>query len=215
MVWSVTLTVVDCSSISTPLCGATVWLGSELVGRTDTNGQILIIAEDQWGWVNLTMSKAGSPDYIDKNLIIHSPLNGSAQTVCLSQTSISCFTGETSITLSEGGQKPIAALQIGDRVLGRSTRPNYVIAIHPSHLGHRKLYAVNGGAPFVTAEHPFLTAEGWKAISPDASVEKSLNDRVGSLHVTDILLRLDNRPLAASPWGSGASVNQCSCTLQW
>ena len=34
------------------------------------------------------------------------------------------------------------------------------------------MYSINGGKAFVTAEHPFKTIDGWKAIDPITTYEK-------------------------------------------
>ena len=56
----------------------------------------------------------------------------------------------------------------GELVLGRTGAVSRVVDIERPQLGGRRLYAFNGGAPFVTAEHPFLSERGWCAIDPAA-----------------------------------------------
>ena len=51
-------------------------------------------------------------------------------------------------------------------MLDRGGRVNVVKGVENVRLGNRRLYKMNGGRAFVTAEHPFMTTEGWKSINP-------------------------------------------------
>ena len=95
----------------------------------------------------------------------------------------SCFVAGTLVLMADGSERPIEALRPGDVVLGRRGRVNRVVASERTLLGRRRLYAFNGRRPFVTAEHPFLTSEGWKALDPEATRRE--NDR---LHVAPLQL---------------------------
>jgi outer membrane immunogenic protein len=103
----------------------------------------------------------------------------------------SCFTGATQILMADGTTRTIAAVKIGDEVLGENGEVNRVVDIETPLLGKRKLYAFNGGIPFVTAEHPFMTQTGWKSISPEITLAENKNLSVGALKVGDEVLRLD------------------------
>jgi hypothetical protein len=81
----------------------------------------------------------------------------------------SCFTAGTKVRMADGTEKNIEDVVIGDRVVGEYGIVNQVTGLKRPTLQGRKLYALNGGPPFVTSEHPFLTAEGWKSISPSAT----------------------------------------------
>ena len=61
-------------------------------------------------------------------------------------------------------------------------------------LKDRKLYAFNGEAFFVTAEHPFMTENGWKAIDPVMTESLNAdfiaeNGMPGVLTVGDVLVK--------------------------
>ncbi len=60
-------------------------------------------------------------------------------------------------------------------------------SIETPQLGSRLLYALNDGDAFVTAEHPFMTDEGWKAIDPLATSRENPALIVGNLQVGDRL----------------------------
>lgn len=101
----------------------------------------------------------------------------------------SCFTGDTLVAMADGTTKPIARVEVGDRVMGQ-TGINRVEAIERPRLGSRRLYSLNGGAFFVTSEHPFLTEAGWKAIDPAATAAENPSLTVGRLTVGDRMLAL-------------------------
>ena len=85
----------------------------------------------------------------------------------------SCFVAGTKILLANGVLRPIEAVTVGDRVIGRGGTVNRVTGIEERRLGYRRLYRFNGGTAFVTAEHPFLTLGGWKAIDVAATAREN------------------------------------------
>jgi hypothetical protein len=89
--------------------------------------------------------------------------------------------------------KNIEDVKVGDIVLGQDNSNNQVIDIEKVQLGSRLLYSFNGGAYFVTEEHPFMTKDGWKAINPKASYEETphLNIDINQLKIGDILILND------------------------
>ena len=111
-----------------------------------------------------------------------------------------CFTGETLIAMADGTSRPIEHIRAGDLVLGNAGRVNRVTEVHLPLLGQRPLYALNGSGYFVTAGHPFMTEEGWKAIDPSATPAEHAGLNVGRLTVGDRLLALMG---AAVPVGGG------------
>ncbi len=123
------------------------------------------------------------------------------------QAEESCFTAGTPILMADGSQRAIEQLGMGDLVVGRRGRINRVVRCERTALGARRLYALNGGRPFVTAEHPFLTAEGWKALDPEATRRENARLPVGSLQIGDQLCR------GALPVGGGPFV-QRTTTLE-
>ena len=102
-----------------------------------------------------------------------------------------CFIEGTQVLLADGTYKNIEWMEIGESVKGNNGN-NTVLALDPTLLGNRLLYGFNGGTPFVTAEHPFMTTEGWKSINPQATIDenvegfKTLSD-IGQLQVNDII----------------------------
>jgi len=105
----------------------------------------------------------------------------------------SCFVGDTLVALADGSHKRIDSVSVGDRVLGEDGAVNTVVGIETPPLGDRALYSINGGEAFVTAEHPFMTTEGWKSIDPDTTALESAVP-VTQLEVGDTLVREDGAP---------------------
>ena len=114
----------------------------------------------------------------------------------------SCFTGETRIAMADGTSRPIELVVVGDHVLGQNGT-NRVEVIERPPLGSRTLYALNDGPFFVTAEHPFLTEDGWKAIDPAATAAENPHLVVGRLAVGDRLRALARVPVLA---GGGSAM---------
>jgi len=91
--------------------------------------------------------------------------SGGETTRCTKGTT-TCFIAGTQVTLIDGTQKPIEQVVVGDVVLGMDEKHNTVQEVLTHDIQEQKLYAFNGGDYFVTAEHPFMTTDGWKAIDP-------------------------------------------------
>lgn len=101
----------------------------------------------------------------------------------------SCFIAGTKIKLANGQIKNIEDIQIGDVLLGANNAQNEVLAFDHPPLGDRALYRFNqSGDYFVTAEHPFLTTEGWKSIDPAATAAENPNLSVTMLQIGDRLV---------------------------
>ena len=104
-----------------------------------------------------------------------------------------CFIEGTSITMEDGSEKDIEFIEIGDKVKTEKGSSK-VVQLHPTILGNRKLYSINKSKPFVTAEHPFRTKEGWKSFSPEATKEENedlFQELSGELNLRDQLLWVD------------------------
>lgn len=84
----------------------------------------------------------------------------------------SCFTDETLIELADGRRVTIDKIRVGDKVRSAFGAINNVVSVEKVSLAGRKLFAFNGEKPFFTAEHPFLTLDGWKSLNPTATREE-------------------------------------------
>ena len=132
------------------------------------------------------------------SLIRGRPANAQAQE--------SCFTAGTMILMADGSQRAIET--IASATCRRAARPGQPRRARASGRCsvRRRLYALNGGRPFVTAEHPFLTAEGWKALDPEATRRRMPRLTVASLQLGDQFCRGALRVSAASALGAKARV---------
>jgi hypothetical protein len=109
-----------------------------------------------------------------------------------------CFAAGARVTLADGSTTPIEAVRLGDLVRGRGGAVNTVLAIETPLLGDRPLHALNGGAAFVTASHPFQTADGPKSIDPAATLRET-GRAVGQLRPGDVMLGDWNARNGAEP----------------
>ena len=85
-----------------------------------------------------------------------------------------CFVSGTKISLSNGDEKDIEDIVVGDEVIGwkEGERSNsVVVSLKPTILANRKLHTINDLQTQFTDEHPFLTQGGWKSIKPDEGTE--------------------------------------------
>jgi hypothetical protein len=89
---------------------------------------------------------------------------------CTACSCSSCFIAGTLVTMADGSKKSIEDVNIGDQVLGADGQINNVEEIILHDIKERSLYSFNGGSFFVTAEHPFMTEQGWKAIDPELTI---------------------------------------------
>ena len=100
----------------------------------------------------------------------------------------SCFIAGTKVLMADGTEKHIEDVVVGDHLIGQDGNVNTVRGLDRTTLGERWLHALNGGEHFVTAEHPFMTEHGWKALDPRATLVENPNLAVGRLRVGDRLV---------------------------
>lgn len=99
----------------------------------------------------------------------------------------SCFTGDTLVCMASGPDKQIADVLEGDIVLGMGGEENTVTGIEIPIVGERDIFSFNDGKPFVTIEHPFMTSEGWKSLSPLKTKQETNDVETKLLMVGDYL----------------------------
>ena len=101
----------------------------------------------------------------------------------------SCFVAGTRILMSDGTDRAIEDVKIGDLVIGHGNQLNRVVGLDNARLGARDLYSINGEKHFVTAEHPFMTAQGWKSVDPATTHPENARLNVGRLTVGDMAVK--------------------------
>jgi hypothetical protein len=108
-------------------------------------------------------------------------------------TTLTCLSPETKITLTDASTKAIKDLKSGDSIkapYGKTAIIDEVVKLDWKELA---LYNINNGALRLTADHPIMTTEGWRAINYNARKDNKgykrygLNE-VGVLKVGDIIV---------------------------
>ena len=97
-----------------------------------------------------------------------------------------CFTSETSIIMEDENVKRIDEVKVGDIVKSEINTSN-VIGIDIHKEKEYTIYSINNSEAFVTAEHPFKTTTGWKAIDP-LETFKTHGIESNVLEIGDILI---------------------------
>ncbi|MAF25612.1 hypothetical protein CL634_08595 [bacterium] len=99
-----------------------------------------------------------------------------------------CFAGDTMISMSDGTEKPIKDIKVGDKVLGWDVKGNTSIetevketSVHPNTNGY---FIINDRLQ-VTAEHPLHTSIGWKKAG-DIKVNDSIQSINGLILVESV-----------------------------
>ncbi len=104
-----------------------------------------------------------------------------------------CFVARTPVCLQDGTFKKIVDVETGDKVRGENGSINTVLGNYSCEFPFEHLYGINEEEPFFTANHPFLTKDGWKAVDPELTLiidGKEVADiLVGKLQVGDILIK--------------------------
>ena len=91
------------------------------------------------------------------------------------------------IRMEDGTLKDISLIRVGDRVRSATGSVNTVEKLFViSHHGLK--YGINGGKPFFTASHPFLSEQGWKSLEPMVSVRENPGLLVSQLSEKDVVL---------------------------
>ncbi len=101
-----------------------------------------------------------------------------------------CFAAGTRISLPNDQYKNIEDVIPGDELLDGTGKTVIVKSLlrYP-HIG--SLYGFNGGRNFFTANHPFLTLDGWKSLDPQKSMSESPGLNVSMLREGDVVIKQD------------------------
>jgi hypothetical protein len=100
-----------------------------------------------------------------------------------------CFVKGSMVLMANGESIAIEQVKVGDRLVGKD-RINTVLEVSTPSLRSAYpdggLFAINDGKAFVTAEHPFLTQQGWKAIDPSETTR--LKPGLAELNITKLMI---------------------------
>lgn len=97
-----------------------------------------------------------------------------------------CFTGQTKFLMADGTYKEVSELKVGDKVKGQ-TGIN-TLERNDSFRVRSLLYRVNGSEAYVTANHPFYTKDGWKAVDYELARKEHPGMEITELKVGDVLV---------------------------
>lgn len=108
-----------------------------------------------------------------------------------------CFVAGTEVQMYGGGVKNIEDVVIGDLLVDhRGFETEVKKLLRYDHQG--KVYSINGGAYFFTANHPFLSTDGWKSLDPKKTMSESPELKVTMLKVGDVLLKRNGQEVIKS-----------------
>ena len=106
--------------------------------------------------------------------------------------------------MSDGTTKRIDEIELKD-IVKSEKESSKVIGID-IHKGTFIMYSINGGKAFVTAEHPFKTTNGWKAIEPLETFKKHKIEST-TLKIGDILITKEGNEEIKSIESSSETIN--------
>ena len=110
--------------------------------------------------------------------------------------------------MADGEQRHIAEVSVGDRVAGMNGTTNTVVAIEKATVGvPPTVFRSIDSEPFVTAEHPFMTARGWCSIDPSALRAEGCVLDVTTLRTGDRLLSVASIGVLTSNAGAQLEVS--------
>jgi hypothetical protein len=106
---------------------------------------------------------ASDPPRITATRIIRDPDTGlprvTPTVTTINPPRVTCFTGKSLVTMSNGFKKRIDEVEVGEEVLVFGNEKAKVIDIHRPIVGERGLVSINGSEPFATADHCFKSID--------------------------------------------------------
>ena len=106
-----------------------------------------------------------------------------------------CFVAGTLVRMSDGSDKKIEDVQIGEEVLGQDNASNKVLGFDHNPLDGRSLIGINGAGAFMTKDHPLMTRDGWKAFDSELVTQTKAEIAHlmvnGNLQIGDEILTVD------------------------
>lgn len=100
---------------------------------------------------------------------------------------IGCFLEDTQVTLANGTKKNIQNIKVGDQLKSVSGINTVQRLLRPK-LGNQSVYSINGSEEFFTANHPFLTTDGWKSLDPETTRKEIPTLTVSLMKIGDTLI---------------------------
>ncbi len=97
-----------------------------------------------------------------------------------------CLSPETNITMADGTFRLIKDLKMGDSVKAPYGETGIIDEVINIKWPELKLYNINDGQLRLTADHPIMTTNGWRAINYDAKKDDSGYKRYGIATVAQL-----------------------------
>ncbi|MFC0515141.1 Hint domain-containing homing endonuclease [Mucilaginibacter angelicae] len=157
-------------------------------------GDVLILADGRRKPLNNIQFQTADPETQLYNFILEGNNTYYADGHLAHNKGSSCFVANTLVLMDDGSEKPIQDILVGDSLIGEEGVLNKVLDYDSPLLGNRLLYSFNDGPFFVTEEHPFLTADGWKSLNPAATAMENPDLPVKQLAVGDLLIMANGVP---------------------
>ena len=109
-----------------------------------------------------------------------------------SRNTHSCFTAGTLVSMANGTNLNVEDVKVGDAVMGMDGARNIVMELDHVIVGRRNgkirsVLSFNGGRPFTTEDHPFMTSAGWKCLDPEHALEETPGLDVSKMEIGDYL----------------------------
>ena len=95
--------------------------------------------------------------------------------------------------VSDGSQKKIEDINIGEILLGQNNSYNKVLEFDHPMLDERQLISINNSKAFITPEHPIYTRDGWKSYRLSDTIRENpamKGEMVGEYKVGDEILNV-------------------------
>lgn len=109
---------------------------------------------------------------------------------------ITCFPAGTKVRMGEGSEKNIEDVKVGDKVVSEDEAGNRSVSTvteldQPIREHMCQINFENGQHLQLTNEHPLMTQDGWKSISPDKTKEENPDLITKPITIGDNIVRED------------------------
>jgi len=108
-----------------------------------------------------------------------------------------CFVANTKILMSDFSYKNIQDIVVGDEVVGQHGEFNDVVELFPIPVELRPMATINDKLT-LTAYHPILTSEGWRAVDAVKAAQMHPDMEISQLEIGDTIITLTDAGMTSS-----------------